>query len=329
MATYPHTFATLPAGNVPASYLDDNFNAALLAANNLSDVANAALARANLGIVGSTGNPPIRQTVTNGPVDTAGLPTFLPATSVNLNLTTQNVTSGTPLTATAANAVLNSSGANLDAFGFAVANLTWSSLTPSVTNYLYVTIDPATGAMTPGFTSLPPIYQLGGTPATTNGQFTFNIGQYVGYLGNGVGAPQAYVVFVGEAVTSGSAVTSTVAYVYNGQYESGFTATLPGTATTTSFSHNLGVMPRFKEFEAECTTNDGGFVVGEQIGTSSGLATETTVGLSASVAVTPKTARVTNATGGTGWFVVGPSSTGGASLTLASWKYRLIARRGW
>ena len=26
-AQYPHVFATLPGGNVPASYLDDNFNA--------------------------------------------------------------------------------------------------------------------------------------------------------------------------------------------------------------------------------------------------------------------------------------------------------------
>ena len=183
-----------PAGNVPASYLDDCFNAALLAANNLSDVANPGTARANLGITGVGGSAAVRQTVSGGPVDTNGLPTFLPATSVNLNLSTQNLASATPLAVTAANNVLNSSGANNDAFGFSVANLTWTGLTPSVTNYLYVTITPSTGALGDRIhASLAPIYQFGSTPSVTAGQFTFNIGQYVGYLGNGATAPQAYV----------------------------------------------------------------------------------------------------------------------------------------
>ena len=34
---WPHVFATLPAGNVPASYLDDNFNAAVLGGASSTD----------------------------------------------------------------------------------------------------------------------------------------------------------------------------------------------------------------------------------------------------------------------------------------------------
>jgi len=49
MATVPNIIANLAGGNQPAALLDQNWAACLVAANNLSDVANAAAALANLG----------------------------------------------------------------------------------------------------------------------------------------------------------------------------------------------------------------------------------------------------------------------------------------
>jgi hypothetical protein len=49
MATVPNIIANLPGGNQPAALLDQNWAACLVAANNLSDVANPATALANLG----------------------------------------------------------------------------------------------------------------------------------------------------------------------------------------------------------------------------------------------------------------------------------------
>lgn len=251
----------------------------------------------------------VRQTVRNGPADTSGLPSFL-TTSVNLNLTMQNVSASAPLVVSAA-AGANNSGL-LDYNTVFTANQTWNSLTASSTLYLYVNAQ--TGAL--GFTTLAPIYQQGGTPAVTNGQFTFNIGEMIGYMGNGASAPATPLVFVGECTTSGSAVTAVRAYAYNGYYDSGFTATLP-TSTSVTKNSNLGVSNAVPQFIMECTTIDASFAVGDQItmiaGSPSISATRTTLTLSVGTGVTVQT------------------KTGGGTLTLtaASWKYKLIHRRGW
>jgi hypothetical protein len=178
----------------------------------------------------------VRQTVSTGPVSTSGLPTLFPGTSSSLSLATQNVSSTVPLVANAAQGY-NASGAVNYAF-MATSNVTWSSLTASHTNYLYINAL----AGTTGATILQPIYQFGGTPAVTSGQFTFNISQMTGYLGNGSTAVATPIVFVGEAVAGSSTITSTVAYAYNGLYTSSLQG-FPSTNTQLSLNHNLGIGP--------------------------------------------------------------------------------------
>jgi hypothetical protein len=269
----------------------------------------------------------VRQTVAAGPVDANGLPSFLPSSNAALSITSQNVSASAPLVASAANGWNALNGEPVDTVGYSTSNLTWSGLANNTTIYLYGTI--AGGVITPASTTLAPIYQWGGAPATTNGQITFNIAEMKAYLGNGTTAPQAYVVVMGEAVTTAGNVTSTVAYAYNGVYDSGFTATLPSAATAVSRNHNIGVTPATADFRIQCTTTDGGYSVGAELG-ASGLNVSTGTPAQRPAAVSADTKSIGFTNGNSGGYVTVNKSTGAdATLTAASWKYKLVARRGW
>lgn len=203
-----------------------------------------------------TANVPTRQTVLSGPIDTSGFPTFLPATSGSLSLTSQNITTGIPLVVTSANG-FGANGAD-DRIGSSTANLTWSGLAASSTNYLYVDIA-ADGSLTPGSTTLAPNYQFGGTRSTTNGQATYNIQEMWMTVGNGASAVVTRRVFVGEADTNASTVTATRAYAYQGQYMSA--ATSVGFSTTYSFAHNIGVVPMQLDLDAWMRDTTNGLVL--------------------------------------------------------------------
>lgn len=279
---------------------------------------------------GTSSSP--RQTVSAGPVlpsgTTAGLPNFLPAISGTLSIALQNVSGAVPLAVTAANNVDTTTGAQKDLVGINTTGLTWSGLNANTTNYLYVTVA-TNGTLTAGSTLLAPVYQWGGTPGTANGQFTFNIGEMKGYLGNGTTAPQAYVVFVGEALTGPTGVTSTVAYAYNGKYESAYTTTLPAVATFTSVSHNIGTVPRVADFLMECIATDRGYAVGDTINALSiALYDGANVG-HAVIATTPKTIGIQ--AGASQAFTAVVKSTGvvAGAYTAANWKYKFVAQRGW
>ena len=269
---------------------------------------------------------PTRQTVLSGP-NTTGIPTFLPATSVNLNLTSQNISTGVnALVATAAGGS-NAQGA-VNAVGQATANLTWTGCTASNTNYLPVSIaSGALTALTPVI--LAPVYQFGGTPSTTNGQYTYNIQEGVMYLGNGATAPAVNHVIVGEAVAGASTITSTVAYAYQGKYVSGYTSTLPPASTTVSKSHNIGTVYGVKTgFRIKCLTTDSNYAVGDIVNDPWRQG-----GVSNSSVITPaidsrNSMRVI--TGSSLSVGVFDRNTGaGAIATTGNWAYELTAERGW
>jgi uncharacterized membrane protein len=336
LAYPPHVFGTQPAGNVPASYLDDCFNAAAplasptftgtpaaptpASSDSSTTLATTAFVQAAVGSLGS--QPFVRQTVAAGPVTAAGLPNFLPATSVNLNLTSQNITGTAALVCTAANGWSQTTGAQANIIGISTSNLTWTGLTNTATNYLYVTISGA--VLTTGFTTVVPVYQWGGTPAVTAGLFTFNISTMTGYLGNGSTAPQTNLVMVGEAVAAAGAITSTVAYAYNGTYDSGLTATLP-TGGATTVSHNIGVYPRLWDLILQNTTGEQGYSVGDQISVRQILNNGAAGGIA--FRVTAKTAVFGVAAAWTTSSATGASAP--VSLTVADWSYKVIASRGW
>ena len=260
--------------------------------------------------------PSVRQTVLGGP-NTSGNPNFLPATSASLAITTQNVNSTYPFVATAANGCTNGfTQTNLT--GASTSNLTWSSLAASNQVYLYVTIS-STGVLTTGSTTFKPIYQFGGTPSVTNGQFTFNYGEMCGYMGNGSSAVQAYIVFVGECTTT-TTVTATVAYAYNGLFEGSLVTPLT-TGQITSNS-NLGVHTGAGEVYIVLTnlTAEATFTIGQQVMIRSGN-TQSTLGQLTQNQVFWNVLS-------TGVTVVKSDGTT-ATLTAADWNYHFVNKRGW
>lgn len=265
---------------------------------------------------------PVRQTVLGGPVDSSGYPSFLPAASGSLSISSQNVTSSTLFVVAAANG-FGSAGA-VDSIGQSTANITWSGLTANSTNYLYVDVS-ANGTLTPGSTTLAPTYQFGGTRSTTNNQATFNIQEMSMTVGNGSSAVQTYRVFVGEAVTNASTVTSTVAYAYHARYDSGYTNTLPGTSTQVSRSHNLGVLPSFYDIDIKCLTAENGYSVGDIVRS---LNTYDTTQLTLKIRASHKTISFTTANV-VAIYLQNASTGANVAPSAANWAYRLFAQRGW
>ena len=227
-----------------------------------------------------------------------------------------------PLVVNAAN------GYGDDIVGTSTSNLTWTGLNsaPAVTYYLY--LDVATdGTVTTGSTTVAPTYQNGGTPSTTAATDTFNIEQMVMWCGNGATAVQTYRVYVGQVdATGGVTSANLIWYAVNGNYDSGYTATLPAVNTSITSSHNIGCVPRFAQILIQCTTTQEGYAVGDEITP----ATSSSSGLIAPFNVAANRKSVYVRTGAFVAFIFVSASTGiNATATAASWKYKLVADRGW
>lgn len=271
----------------------------------------------------SSQTPPVRQTVLASSVDSNGLPNFITTGSglaVNIAATT------TPIYMTAANGFA-ATGAT-DRIGAISADTTITGLTASSTNYLFADIA-SNGVCTLGKTTLGPAYQWGGAYSTTNGQFTFNISVMSGQVGNGATAAQAYRVFIGEAVTNGSAVTSVVNYALQGRFASGFTATIPASGTQVSYAHNIGanLLLGIPMVYIECTSGDAGYSAGDRLA----------LPIMAVSALNPvpvpwwtrNSVGWTMGTSTSTFFIVGKAAGAQISLTAASWKYAMAISRGW
>jgi hypothetical protein len=261
----------------------------------------------------------VRQTV-NGPINIYGQPNFWPATSSTLAIGTQATSSTYPLVVTSAQG-FGASGP-IDIVGSATGLITWSGLPANSTIYCYLTVNDE--GLFPGYTTLAPIYQNGGTPSVTNGQFTFNISEMRGYMGNGSTAPQSAIVFVGQVTTNSSTVTTALPYAYNGRFDSGWTATLP-TSTAITYQSNIGVPPTgAMNLVIECMTADHGFSVGDEIVNPQLVQSSTSLtqffqnSLSSGFTMY-----------GSSWVTPIKSGASVSAMTLADWKYKITTTRGW
>lgn len=262
---------------------------------------------------------PRRQTVINGPVTSAGLPNFGGSTG------STTVTASGTIVAAAANG--SDSSGQIDRVGSKV-NPSWTGLSTNGTMYLYVDVN-ADGTLTEGVTTVAPVYQPGGTPATTSGQFTFNIQEMVGYVGNGSTAPQTYRVFVGEVTVSGGVVTAITWYAVMGRYIGAFTSTLPTTATAISQNHNIGTgqILGAPQLLLKNLTTEQNFAVGD----IAQYPTQNTSGGEFGIVQMWRTAKAIGFTTGTtsAWRLNNKTTGAGAALTLANWAYAMTLDRGW
>ncbi|NBP02421.1 MAG: hypothetical protein EBU90_20350 [Proteobacteria bacterium] len=266
----------------------------------------------------------IRQTVLSGPKESSGKPSFLPSTSGSLTLTTTGLTSNAPLIVTASNGwyaadvsatprSFYTNGGARDLTGFTTNNLSWT-LPPSSTSYLYVTVN-VDGSLTTGNTTLAPVYQYHGTPSTTINQSTFNIQEMIMYVGGGTTANQAYRVFVGEAITDASSVTSANSYVYMGRY-SGTSANLTA-GNPYTFDHNIGTIPYVIDASLINETAELGYTKGDICKFTDGMT---------GPGVTRKLIRLRTASSAPN-IVSLVSGTG--QITYGNWRLRVAVDRGW
>ena len=261
----------------------------------------------------STVAVPVRQTVLSGPVDSNGQSAFGGSTGGT------TVTMTGTLIASAANG-FGSSGA-VDVVGSGT-NLSWTGLSTNGTMYLYV--DVSGGALTPGSTTLAPVYQHGGTYSTTSGQFTFGTQEMVGKVGNGSSAVQTNRVFVGEVTVAGSVVTAITWYALQGRYvspEQTITA-----AAAVSLSHNLGVKPGLVRAALVCQTTDLGYAAGAEVDIGQ---VESNPSGSFGFTAASTALAVSVVTGADGFKLLNASTGAYTGATTARWKHKVMVQRGW
>lgn len=257
---------------------------------------------------------PVRQTVLSGPVDANGLASFGGSTS-----STAVTASGT-LIATAANG-FNAKG-QVARIG-SITNPSWTGLSTNGTMYLYLDIA-ADGTCTPGAGTLLPTYRRGGADVVTANQFTFNIQEMVGKVGNGSAAVQTYRVYVGQVTVAGGVVSAIVWYQLRGEFKSTYTNTLPSAVAPINTNHNLGIIPEIAMMTIECITNDSTLaVVGEVINNPAQYSSDRQ---------TPPEFTLTSISmkhfvGAGQFFLMSTASYN--FLTAANWKYAYVAKRGW
>jgi len=259
----------------------------------------------------------VRQTVFNGTVDSSGYSAFGGSTG------STTVTASGTLTATAANG-FGSSGA-VDRIG-SITNPSWTGLSTNGTMFLYLDIA-ADGSCTTGSTPLAPVYQWGGTYSATSGQFTFNIQEMVGKVGNGATATQTYRVFVGEVTVAVGVVSAITWYALMGR-ASVKNFTLAAAGSGYSWSHNIGVQLVDYSHWLECVTTEHGYAVGDYAHSPMTYNASGTAEYSTDPIRTTGRNSLAYYTGAQNLLI---TTTSGAvnPVTLVNWAGNILATRGW
>lgn len=262
--------------------------------------------------------PPVRQTVLSGPVSTDGLSAFGGSTG------SSTVTMSGTLIATASNGF--SSSGPVDRIG-SITNASWTGLTTTGVMYLYLDVN-SDGTCTAGSGTLAPTYRWGGADVVTSGQFTFNIQEMIGKVGNGATAAQTYRVYVGEVDVAGSVTTAIRWYQLMGRYLSPFTNTLPAAATAVTFNHNLGtnVITGTSTLVIECITNDSPFVVGDRFVLNIGNIGGSYIPYTGAIR---RNSTVLTTASTTPFYLINASTGGLFTPDSADWKYAYQLERGW
>jgi hypothetical protein len=132
-------------------------------------------------------------------------------------------------------------------------------------------------------------------------------------------------IYLGEITTGAATVTSAVSYAFKGAYESSFTATLPLNVLASKTS-NIGVADQNAKVVMECILADAGFVVGERVYFSTDNPGASGNFSGSLITTTKNTVSFFKANL---YYASDHGSNTASTLTVASWKYKLIANRSW
>jgi len=256
--------------------------------------------------------PDVPQTVLSGPVDTNGYSDFGGSTG------TATLTTAATLRATCF------AGAGLHRVGN-ITNAAFTSPGGTGTAYPYLEIS-AAGVVTAGVSTLPWIYQHGGTPSVTNGQHTVNIQEGKVYVGNGTVATQVYRVCVGQcAHTSGSWSGSPKWYAIKGRYVSTEQTIVAGTLV--SLEHLIGCKPRKATHVLRCKSAIYGWAVGDEVfGPSTNPASSAAL---AAIGVNDTFVYMQPGNSANSYFVVTLGTGSSSTIVNADWRQLAYVERGW
>lgn len=271
----------------------------------------------------------IRQTVASGSVDANGQANFL---SIGTGLAVNLAATSVPVTYNFA-AGYGPNGA-IDYVGRDTVDIAsaWSSLTASSTLFLYVDRNTSTGAKTYGFSSRQPLYQPTAPAAPATDQHWFDMSVFTMKRWTGAAWSIVQRVFVGEAATGTSTVTSVTTYALNGRYRSPVASPLFGSSTVVNFNHNLGINTEsiiggFRFFAQNITSENNwpqGAVIEPDACVSAGGQSGRSIGVTGR-----NTASATAGSNGTGWQTSDRSTGALFQMTVNRWGYFATLSRGW
>ncbi len=213
---------------------------------------------------------PLRQTALSGPLDALGRPSIFDWTGVPQGFVpvTQQISPTHPLIVTASRG-FGATGPQ-DRVGVTSANLTWPAVPPEGPFWLFVDVQSA-GTLTPGFTSLEPIYQEFGDPSLVAGQHTYNITEATMHVGTGTTAKVVWRVFLGLgwSTTEKARITALRPFGYLSRHTTPLQP-FPGPASYCRIENDLipGCL-KTARWVAVCSAADGHYLPGNELPLSS------------------------------------------------------------
>jgi|GEM_PF-5319070 len=155
------------------------------------------------------------------------------------------------------------------------------------------------------------------------GRHIFDISAMEMWITNGTAYDKKYRVFLAEATTDATSVTSVINYALNGKYESQQSAITMG--QTTNYAHNLGCRPKSIKLKLECAATNLGYAVGDVIEPSSANYADSSGYTLANTSRNNATLTLASSY----LYVINKTSFAVNGLTPTNWRKFIEVDRGW
>lgn len=153
------------------------------------------------------------------------------------------------------------------------------------------------------------------------GRHIFDTSSMEMWLSNGTAYDKKLRVFLGEATTNSTSVTSVINYALNGKYQSPFSSVSFG--GTTGYSHNLGCQFSKLKLKLKCIDTDLGYGI-DEIVDPEGVSSASTCGYGLSSTKNTSTLVIHS----NGMQLMNKSTYGNATITASKWQKYIEIERG-